>query len=308
VADYLEGYAARFELPVRTGVRVDRLTRNRDRFVVTAGDRRFEADNVVVAMATHQVPWVPPFAPELDPGVTQLHAGEYRSPSQLQEGGVLVVGVGNSGGEIALEVASGHPTWLAGTETGHVPFRVEGAVARFVFLPLLFRFIGHHVLTVNTPIGRRMRPKLLSHGAPLVRVRPKDIAAAGIERVPRVVGMRDGLPVLEDQRVLEVGNVIWCTGFRPDFSWIDLPVFGEREPMHHRGIVATQPGLYFVGLFFLYAMSSGFLPGVGRDAEHVVEDIASRARGKSPGDGVPPGNPRRRSRSRRRRPNGARLA
>ena len=280
VADYLEAYAARFELPVRTGVRVDRLSRNGDRFVVTGGEMRFEAENVVVAMATHQVPWVPPFAPELDPGVVQLHSGEYRNPSQLQEGGVLAVGVGNSGGEIALEVARGHPTWLAGRDTGHVPFRIEGAAARFLFQPLLFRFIGHHVLTVDTWIGRKVRPKLLSRGAPLVRVKPKDIAAAGIERVPRVVGVRDGLPVLEDQRLLEVANVIWCTGFRPYFSWIDLPVFGEgeREPMHHRGILANEPGLYFVGLFFLYAMSSGFFRGVGRDAEHIVEYIASRTR------------------------------
>ncbi len=92
------------------------------------------------------------------------------------------------------------------------------------------------------------------------------------------MGVRDGLPMLEDQRVLEVTNVVWCTGFRPDFSWIDLPVFGEekREPMHHRGIVVSEPGLYFVGLFFLYAMSSGFLPGVGRDAEHIAKHIASR--------------------------------
>lgn len=280
VADYIEAYAARFELPVRTDVRVDRLSRNGGGFVVAAGDRRFEADNVVVAMATHQVPWVPPFARELDPGVIQLHAGEYRNPSQLQGGGVLVVGVGNSGGEIALEVASGHQTWLSGKEAGHVPFRIEGAAARYIFQPLLFRFIGHHVLTVNTPIGRRVRPRLLSHGAPLVRVKPKDLAAAGIERVPRVVGVRDGFPVFEDQRVFEVANVVWCTGFRPDFSWIDLPIFGEekREPMHHRGIVANEPGLYFVGLFFLYAMSSGFFRGVGRDAEHVVKAIASRTR------------------------------
>ena len=280
VADYLEAYAARFELPVRTGVRVDQLSRNGDRLIVIAGDRRFEAENVVVAIGTYQVPRVPPFAPELDPGIVQLHSSHYRNPSQLQEGSVLVVGVGNSGGEIALDVAGQHATWIAGKETGHVPFRNEGAPARFVFLPLLFRFIGHRVLTTHTPIGRKVRPKLLSHGAPLVRVRPKDIAAAGIKRVPRVVGVRDGLPALEDQRVLEVENVIWCTGFRPDFSWIDLPVFGEEkepnEPLHERGIVANEPGLYFVGLFFLYAMSSGFLPGVGRDAEHVVKDIASR--------------------------------
>ena len=282
VADYLEAYAARFELPLRTGVRVERLSRNGTAFMVEAGDRRFEADNVVVAMGSHQVPRMPAFADQLDPGIVQLHSGEYRNPAQLQEGPVLVVGVGNSGGEIAIEVVKEHPTWLAGKETGHVPFRIERAPARFVFLPLLFRFIGHRVLTVRTPIGRRMRPKLLSHGAPLIRVKPKDIAAAGIERVPRVVGVRDGLPLLEDDRVLEPANVVWCTGFRPDFSWIDLPVFGEEEepiePIHHRGIVAGEPGLYFVGLLFLYAMSSGFLPGVGRDAAHIVKAIASGAR------------------------------
>jgi putative flavoprotein involved in K+ transport len=282
VADYLEAYAAEFELPVRTGVRVDRLSRNGSHFLVDAGDRLFEAENVVVAMASHQVPWMPPFARELDPRIVQFHSSEYRNSSQLREGPVLVVGVGNSGAEIAIEVVKEYRTSLAGKETGHVPFRIEGAPARFVFLPLMFRFIGHRVLTVRTPIGRRMRPKLLSHAAPLVRVKPKDIAAASIERVPRVVGARRGLPLLEDGRVLEAANVIWCTGFRPDFSWIDLPVFGQeekpKEPIHRRGIIAGAPGLYFVGLFFLYAMSSGFLPGVGRDAEHIVKDIASRIR------------------------------
>jgi putative flavoprotein involved in K+ transport len=278
VADYLEAYAARFELPVQTGVRVDGLSRNGGGFVVTAGEKRFDADNVVVAMATHQIPRVPPFAPELDPGIVQLHAGEYRNPSQLQDAGVLVVGAGNTGAEIALDVVSGHPTWLSGRGTGHVPFRIETLAARHLFIPLVFRFIGHHVLTVNTPIGRKERPKILSQGAPLVRVKPKDIAAAGIERVPKTVGVRKGLPLLEDGRVLEVANVIWCTGFRPDFSWIDLPIFGEEdnEPTHERGIVAHEPGPYFVGLSFLYAMTSGFLRGVGRDADHVAKHIASR--------------------------------
>jgi putative flavoprotein involved in K+ transport len=292
VADYLEAYAARFQLPVRTGVRVDRLTRDNGRFVVTAGDRSWEADNVVVAMATFQVPRVPPFATDLHPDIVQLHSAGYRNPSQLQEGGVLVVGAGNSGAEIALEVAGRHPTWLAGKESGHVPFRIEGAAARFVFQPLLFRFVGHRVLTVDTPIGRRLRPRLISHAAPLVRVKPKDLAAAGIGRVPRVVGVRDGQPLLADQRALEVANVVWCTGFGPDFSWIGLPVFGENrsEPMHHRGIVASQPGLYFVGLYFLYAMSSGFLPGVDRDADHVVHAIMAGARRASSGPGPPADN------------------
>jgi putative flavoprotein involved in K+ transport len=289
MADYLEAYAASFELPIRTGVRVDRLSRQGERFLVTAGDRWFEADNVVVAVSSHETPWVPPFSRELDPGVIQLHASEYRNPSQLQEGGALVVGAHDSGAEIALEVASGHPTWLSGRDPGHVPFRIDRTVGRRFGVPLVM-FIFKHVLTVNTPIGRKARPKLLRHAGPVVRVKPKDFAAAGVERVPKVVGVRKGLPVLEDQRVLEVANVIWCTGFRPDFSWIDLPVFGEDEiePEHRRGIVASEPGLYFVGLFFLYAASSGLVGGVGRDAEHVVEAIGSRTGGdRSPADPNP---------------------
>ena len=282
VADYLETYAARFGLLVRTGVRVTGLSRNGAHFVVDTGDRQFEANNVVVAMGSYQLPRAPAFAASLDPDIVQLHSGAYRNAAQLRPGRVLVVGVGNSGAEIALDVAASHPTWLAGTESGRVPFRPESALARFVFLPVMFRVIGHRVLTVRTPIGRRMRPKLLTHAAPVVRVKPADIAARGIERVSQVVGTRDGFPVLEDERVLPVENVIWCTGFQPDFSWINLPVFNHAqqplEPTHVRGIVADEPGLYFVGLYFLYAMSSGFLPGVGRDAEHVVRHIASRLR------------------------------
>ncbi|MGQ0849837.1 MAG: flavin-containing monooxygenase [Actinomycetota bacterium] len=282
MADYLEAYAARFELPVRTGIRVDRVSKQGDLFIVTAGNRRFEAENVVVAMSSHESPWVPPLAAELDHGVVQLHSAEYRNPSQLQKGGVLVVGAHDSGAEIALDVASEHTTWLSGRDPGHVPFRIEHTIGRRFGVPLVM-FMFHHVLTVNTPIGRRMRPKLLRHAGTVVRVQPKDLAAAGIERVPKVVTARKGLPVLEDQRVLHVANVIWCTGFRPDFSWIDLPVFGEDEiePKHVRGIVATEPGLYFVGLFFLYAASSGLVGGVGRDADHVVQAILSRTRERS---------------------------
>ena len=136
MADYLAAYAARFALPVRTGVSVDRLSRCGDRFVLTAGDRRFEANNVVVAMSSYQNPWVPPFARELDPGIVQLHAGEYRNPSQLQNGGVLVVGTGNSGAEIALDVASGQQTWLSGRDPHVVPFRIETAAARHLLVPL----------------------------------------------------------------------------------------------------------------------------------------------------------------------------
>jgi putative flavoprotein involved in K+ transport len=279
MADYLEAYAARFALPVRTGVTVERLSREGDRYLVTAGDSSFEAEHVVVAMASYQRPKVPPFAGELDPGVVQLHSSDYRNPAQLRAGGVLVVGAGNSGSEIALEAArGGHPTWMSGRDTGHVPFRIEGAMGRLL-VPFIFRFLFHRVLTVDTPIGRKVRPKAVSQGGPLIRVKPKDLAAAGVQRVPRMVGVRNGVPLLEDGRALEVANVVWCTGFHPGFSWIDLPVFaGNGEPAQQRGIVASEPGLYFVGLHFLYALSSTMIHGVERDAERVADAIASRTR------------------------------
>jgi putative flavoprotein involved in K+ transport len=114
----------------------------------------------------------------------------------------------------------------------------------------------------------------------VVRIKDKDLVAAGVDRVPRVVGVRDGLPLLEDGRVLEAANVIWCTGFDPDLSWIDLPVASDDsiERIQERGIVASEQGLYFVGLSFLFAASSGLLLGVGRDAERVVSRIERRRR------------------------------
>lgn len=277
MADYLEVYAHRFGLPVQTGVEVDGLSRHGDRFVVTAGERQFESENVVVAMANYQRPRVPEFAGQLDPRIVQLHAADYRNPSQLRSGGVLVVGAGNSGAEIAIEVVRSHPTWMAGAGPGHIPLRPETLAARYLLIRLV-RFVGHHVLSVNTPIGRKVRPKLLHKATPLIRVKPKDLAAAGVERVPGVVGVRGGLPVLEGDRALDVANIIWCTGFHPSYSWIDLPVFDEAgDPMHERGVVASEPGLFFVGLQFLTSMTSATVTGVGRDAAYVAQAIASRA-------------------------------
>ena len=277
MADYLEAYAARFDLPVRTGMPVDRVAGDGDGgYVVTAAGRRFEADNVVVATGAYQVPSIPAFASQLDPGIVQLHSSDYRRPSQLREGGVLVVGAGNSGAEIAIESTGAHQVWLAGSGTGNIPFRIEGLASRLGLYRLVLRVLFHRVLTVKTPMGRKMRKVLSSKGAPLIRIRPREITDAGVERVGRVAGVRDGLPVLEDGRVLQVANVVWSTGFHHDFSWIDVPGLGAGEPPHRRGVVEGQPGLYLVGLHFLYAMSSAMIHGVGRDAEHIASHIAAR--------------------------------
>jgi putative flavoprotein involved in K+ transport len=276
MADYLQSYADRFGLPVRNGMKVQKLWRANQRFHIDAGEQSFEADQVIVAMATYQTPRVPAFARELNRGTVQLHSHEYRNPSQLQPGEVLVVGAGNSGADIAMEIAKTHRTWMSGRESGVIPFVIDRAFWRHV-MSRVFRFIGHHVLTLSTPIGRKAS-KTMPKTAPLIRVKPQDLLRAGVERISRVAGVRDGKPYLADGSVLgEVKNVIWCTGYHPGFSWIDLPVFGEKgEPLHDRGIVSRMPGLYFVGLHFLYSMTSATVIGVGRDAERIAKAIESR--------------------------------
>jgi putative flavoprotein involved in K+ transport len=277
MANYLVDYARRFHLPVRNGVRVDRLWKEGDQFAIATGNQLIRSENVVVAMANYQQPRVPAFAAELDPGIVQLHSHEYRNPSQLREGGVLVVGVGNSGAEIAIEAARRHPTWISGKESGHVPWPNDSLIGRF-FLVRLVRFFGHHILTVKTPLGRKLRPKLLATAAPLIRVKPKELIGCGITRVPRMVGARTGLPLLADGATLDVKNVVWCTGYHRGFPWIDLPIFQENgEPEHEDGTVRSFPGMYFVGLHFLHSITSASLIGVGRDAERVAKAIASRA-------------------------------
>jgi putative flavoprotein involved in K+ transport len=278
MADYLQSYAKRFKLSVRSGIRVDGLSRVGERFLITAGEKRFEANHVVVAMSDYQRPKVPVFAKELDPAIVQLHSCEYRNLSQLRDGAVLIAGAGNSGSEIAMEVSRKHSVWMSGRDTGHLPFRIASKAGRHILVPLVLKFIFHRVLTIRTFIGRKARPNLVGVGGPLIRVMPKDLASAGVKRIPKVIGVKDGMPLLEDQQVLNVTNVIWCTGFHPGFSWIDLPIFEKSEPIHRGGVIPSIPGIYFCGLHFLYAMSSGMVHGVGRDAKRIVDTIAQRAR------------------------------
>jgi len=277
MADYLEGYAAHFQLPVESGVRVDRLSREGDRYFVKAGALEFEAEHVVVAMASYQGRKVPSFAKDLSPEIVQLHSSEYKGLSQLKPGGVLVVGAANSGAEIAVETVGEHPTWLSGRDPGQVPFNIEKFWVQLVLLRFLFRVVFHRILTVSTPIGRRVRAKMLGAGGLRIRQRRIDLDRAGVKWTARTAGVKEGLPMLADGRTLDVRNVIWCTGYDLGLSWIDLPIFENNgEPRHKSGLVETEPGLYFVGQHFQHSLSSTMIHGVGRDAARMVRAIKER--------------------------------
>jgi putative flavoprotein involved in K+ transport len=272
VADYLEAYAARFQLPVQTNSAVDTLSREGDHYLLTMGERHLTARHVVVATGSYQQPRLPAFASELHPAIKQFHSYAYRNPRQLQEGDVLVVGVGSSGAEIALELVSTRRVWLAGRDPGHRPKNIPP-----VFGPLYW-WLLHKAINTGNRIGRRVKEQAEQGGAPLIGIPKNAFEQAGVERISRVVGVKNGKPMLQDGRELSVANVIWSTGYTPDYHWIDLPVrWHAGYPVHTRGIVEGEPGLYFLGLPFQYTLTSSFIGGVGRDAGYIAEQLALRS-------------------------------
>jgi putative flavoprotein involved in K+ transport len=281
MGNYLESYAKHFDLPVRSGVRVDGLSRQGKSFLVTAGDQQFEAENVVAAMSNFQKSTVPPFAKELDPSIVQVHSYDYRNPAQVQKGGVLLVGGGNSGADIGMELVQTHDVWLSGRDSGPVPFRIDGLLARLFLYKVILRFVFHRVLTVRTPMGRKARPKAITQGGPLIRVKSQDLEHAGVKRVPKTVGVKDGLPLLEDGRVLNVTNVIWCTGFSAGFSWIPSPdsragradARGRDRPTRARSVLRGAR----VSLFILFCDDPRRRAGRGSDRRrHCIAHRRSR--------------------------------
>jgi putative flavoprotein involved in K+ transport len=269
VADYLERYAERFDLPIRHDARVESLSWSGERYVLRAGGTTYEAGDVVVATGPFQRPRVPDVAARLSPAIHQLHSSEYGGPFDLPEGDALVVGAGNSGAQIAMELARFRDVRLAGSETGQLPRRLLGRDIYDWIWPVLTR------LTLDTRAGRRLQQRT-RRGDPLVGIRAADIIASGVTRVGRVTGERGGRPVCDDEPI-DARVVVWCTGFAPDYSWIELPVLDAGgAPRQRRGVVVEWPGLYFVGLRFQHRMTSALLGGVAADAEYVATLIAER--------------------------------
>jgi putative flavoprotein involved in K+ transport len=282
LADYFEEYARRMQLQVRGSTVVTRVEPQADgTWLVTCTDTTFVAHQVVVATGGEQHPKVPDFAEQLDPGIRQLHSRDYRGPEQLLPGPVLVVGASQSGADLAAEAGtSGHRTWLSGHVRGEIPVPLMSRRAR-VLAPFLW-FLANHVLTLSTPIGRRARGGVRQGGTPLVRTRREDLLRAGVTLVEeRTVGVEDGKPRLADGRVLEVSTVLWCTGYRQDFSMVPADVIGpDGWPLQERGVVPGSPGLYFGGLLFQAGFYSMLVGGAARDSRRTARHIAQRSRAR----------------------------
>ena len=267
-ADYLESYALKFHLPIRPDTKIDRLKRDGDSYRLSSTAQSFKAKNVIVATGAYQSPHIPTFAAQLDPAICQLHSFAYRNPDQVPAGRVLVVGAGNSGAEIGLELRkAGREVWLSGRDVGHIPANQLGKY----FGGRPYWWLISHVLSIDTPVGRKMQAQVRQHGNPLIRSNRKDVLNAGIQVAARLAGVQAGKPHLQDGRTLDVEAVVWSTGFRPDYQWIKLPIFnGNGVPHHERGVVPGAKGLYFVGLHFQTALTSALIGGVGKDAQYIT--------------------------------------
>jgi putative flavoprotein involved in K+ transport len=273
VADYLQAYAAAFNLPVRLNARVTQLHKTAEGFEIGTQAEVFRARQVVVATGPFQTPFIPPAAQRLDGAVTQLHSAGYRNAQALPAGPVLVVGGGNSGFQIAEELAAaGRRVDLSiATKQPVLPQRLAGKD--------LFWWLTHlGLMRVSTEsrLGRRMSSRDFIIGSSRRRLQKK-----GVRFLPRLTGAGGRTAQFADGGTLDAGVVIWATGYRPDFSWIDIPGVVQDGQVTHRRGVTEVPGLYFLGLTWQHTRGSALLGFVNDDAAYLAGRIAAHQRATS---------------------------
>jgi putative flavoprotein involved in K+ transport len=268
VISYLERYASTFELPVELDSTVQKLTPVTGGFLLDVGARTVEAQQVVLATGPFQTPRVPAFASELAPDVFQVHSTGYQRPSDVPDGTVVVVGGGNTGFQIAKELSTTHIVHLAiGSRQTPLPQRLLG---RDLFWWLTKT--GLIKKTVESRIGRRARDR-----DTLIGSSPRDAKRQGVTVQPRVVGVSDREVTFADGNALDVDAVVWATGYRSEYGWIDIPVVADDGHVLHRRGVTDHPGLFFLGLTWQHTRGSALLGWVKDDAEFIAGRIAANA-------------------------------
>jgi putative flavoprotein involved in K+ transport len=266
VIEYLKRYAEVFTLPIALDNGVESLSSTNDGFVLALEDgSSMEADQVIVATGPFQIPHVPVFAADLATEVVQVHSTGYRKPSDVPKGSVLVVGGGNTGYQIAEELAATHQVHLAvGSRQLPLPQRFLG---RDLFWWL--EKIGALHKTVDTRLGQRMRER-----DTLIGSSPRSVKRVGVHMKPRAVGASDRTITFADGSTVDVDAVIWATGYRLDHSWIEFPVADTDGRLHRRGVTDVR-GLYFLGLPWQHTRGSALLGWVKDDAEFIADEIAN---------------------------------
>ncbi len=270
VIEYLERYAETFDPPIELDSEVLNLRAEEGRFVLEVDGRTRTADQVVVATGPFQTPYVPALAEQLGPDVFQAHAVGYRRPSDLPTGTVLVVGGGNTGFQIAKELAATHKVALSiGSRQKPLPQRIAGR-------DLFWWLTKSRLLstTVESRLGSRLRQRETLIGSSSREVRRRH----GVELKPRAIGASGRTIRFEDGSELEVDAVIWATGYRPDYSWIELPIFDADGRLRHRRGVTDVPGLYFLGLTWQHTRGSALIGFVKDDAEFIAGRVEELAR------------------------------
>jgi putative flavoprotein involved in K+ transport len=275
VADYMHSYAEAFDLPVTLNARVTDLRRVPDSFEVRAGDDVYRTRQVVVATGPFQAPFIPPPARMLDPSVTQVHSAAYRNPRALPDGPVLVVGGGNSGLQIAEELAA------AGRRVdlsigAHYPMLPQRMLGRDLFWWL--RRLGLMRVTAQTRLGRRMRAR----GEFVIGTNRRRLQRAGVRFRPRLVDAPGRTVRFADDSTVDVTTVIWATGFRTDYPWLHIPGVADGGRITHRRGVTEVPGLYFLGLPWQHTRGSALLGFVHDDAAYLADRIAAVEQATTP--------------------------
>ncbi len=261
VVAYLTDYARHFELPVELDSRVTALHAADGGYRIELADRTLHADQVVVATGPFQTPRRPAMARRLAGDVVQMHSADYRRPDDVPAGRVLVVGGGNTGFQIADELAASREVHLAiGTRQTPLPQQILGRD--------LFRFLTASRLmnaTADSRIGRRMKDR-----ETLIGSSPRAARKAGIVVHPRATAATGSTVTFADGADLEVNAVIWATGFDRDHAWIHAPVFDDEGGIAHRRGVTASPGLYFLGMPWQHTRGSALLGWVKHDAAQIA--------------------------------------
>ncbi|SMB83516.1 FAD-dependent pyridine nucleotide-disulphide oxidoreductase [Hymenobacter roseosalivarius DSM 11622] len=268
VAAYLRQYVAHHQLPVQLNASVRELTRGADGvFTVKTAHGEYRAYRVVVATGSSFSPMIPPVAAQLADSVFQVHSRHYHLPSQLPMGPVLVVGAGNSGAQIAAELACSRPVALSEKDKPRfwpITFLGKSTVWWTDKLGLLHAatdsWAGQLIRRLQEPDFGYALPRLIKRGK--------------VEEKPLIARISGSTIFFTDGSQGQYRAVVWATGYRLNFTWLQVPdaLDEQQQPLHYQGI-SVVPGLYFMGLPWQRARSSSLICGAGRDAEFIARDL-----------------------------------